>query len=202
MTYKKNENQIILIFLIIFFLIIFSTNISLCESISTEVITPTVEPEQSINYKKIFYYSMGIIVVIGLCYYFFTPNNDIPPVYDIKIPDVPVLKKHIYDAPIRTLREIYDIVSPKSVNAHLQHLSDNIVVQHEAYNMDIPLIAMSESKMNSLGGSITQKNFDLLYTLPGDSLVGFVHHTYTQYYQLITVEEFLALVEKFNIVVY
>lgn len=80
------------------------------------------------------------------------------------------------------------------MNSHLNNLSDMIVTRDYASVRNLPRIHMSDFELNSLDMN-SKQNFDLLYTLPKDSLVAFSHHMYDSLYQVITV------VEKFNIVV-
>lgn len=187
MSLKKNENQIILIFLLSLLLIQCSTNnLCLCEAVPIESIS--VAPEQTINYKKILLYSLGTFVIIGLCYYFFTPNID-PGIYEI-----PFRKN------AAVFKEIYINAFKNSMNSHLNNLSDMIVTRDYASVLNLPRIHMSDFELNSLDMN-SKQNFDLLYTLPKDSLVAFSHHMYDSLYQVITVEQLLTVVEKFNIIV-
>jgi hypothetical protein len=215
----NNFEMCIIIFLLYIFIINTNTNSVLCEeSIITETVS-NVETNSSYNYKKIFFYTIGIITVSLLLYYileniddtgdFYPEDEDFSIIADVVL--IPkktgwVLNPNREPLTIadrawiesNTIPDYYRIQDLEKINNTFENLTNRVLTDFEVFNMDIPIFQMSNIEPNSFYG-VTYANIYELYSLPLDSLVAFAHYSPSCYYQIITAGELIELITRFNI---
>lgn len=203
---QKNQNKqiIVLLFLLIFFAILNTNNTAFCEeSVITEV---TEQTSSGYDYKKIFFYTMGCVALGLLLYYAFQgdsgPENfNFSDITKTDIPNSIVKSAKVQEEVVTklTVKDCYMQEWAHHINEHLANLTDQILPDFQAFNLDIPLFFhMWNTKLNAF---YFVSNADLvkLYSLPSDSFVAFAHYQSPLYYQIITSGELISVIAKYNI---
>lgn len=214
---KLNKEYTILILIITIFLFNLNNSVCLCSEIdivSTLDNIDNIDKENNTsslwNYKKIFIYTVISIGILSTLYFlYYNKSSDDPTfdsIVDIVPKDIPIQKEIIYGVKGETAKMVYfdNAADVGSVNEHLSHVSDELFPKINVFNLDLPIVSLSNTIKNKIDVINTSDHLTLneILALPPDSLVAFSHYTTylnNTYYQIMPISKLIEIIGEFNI---